>query len=585
MPDPSTDDPFQKYVLIPKGLEARARGSALTSALPRLVCVWAVAATILGRSFTALVGDPRDAQLFAYFGLQWAHGRIPYLDMWDNKPPGIFAVDALVFSIFPKSFTALAVVEGVFILGCIVTVFFLMKQWGASSLVASLAAGATAISSNLDEFNQRGNRTEIYLLWPAVLSMYFFTRTGKRFESRWVFLAGFFSGVASLFKAVGWAPLLAQFAFLLFLWVSRQIKFSRAVRFVLVSSTGMLVAWVPFSIYFWRVHAFGEMLNASLLYNLRYGRASQGRLFSEPFLIADRLHPVGILIVCALAGLVWLTVRYVTMQSAERSALDRFRFLWILVILWVLADLCGAIAGGRNTAPYFLCMTPSLSVAAGLAFWFVEENMPPGELGTTIRNFVFVLVLGSLAFSQAPDLFYIINVVRHRQMQVQVQTVTVRSQSGSTPNVETYAAGIEGYASPIEIFGTHVQSVADYLNGVRSPGDTLFTWNYLPLVYFETGMQAPTRFLDAHYLYDFKHSYDTYGEELLQELRKAPPTFIVDGTNRLSPLRWDRTAQDRIYQRFRDFVREGYELRYIVRNDQLGGAGFGDIKVYARVKH
>lgn len=568
--------------LITRYLETLADGVALTSALPLLVWVWAFASTILGRSFTALVPDPRDAQLFAYFGMQWVHGRMPYLNIWDNKPPGIFAVDALVFSAFPKSFTALAVIEGVFILGCVVTIYFMLKQWGASPLVASLAAGAAAIACNLDVFNQHGNRTEPYLLWPATLSMYCFTRSPKRFEVRWVFLAGFFSGVASLFKAVGWAPLLAQLAFVLFLSASRQIRFINTLRTIVISAVGMLSAWLPFSIYFWRLHAFREMVNASLIYNLKYGTASQTRLLSEPFLIASRLHPLGSVIVCALAGLVWFITRYASLQPSERTELEKLRFFWPLVGLWVLADLCGAIAGGRNYAHYFLCLVPSLSVAAGLAFWFIVEHMPPGASGVATRNILFVLILGSLAFSQAPDLFHIINVVRHRQEVVQVQIL--RPESISTPIVEKYAAGIEGSVTSIEIFETHVQAVARYLNEARSPGDTLFTWNYLPLIYSETGMQNPTRFLSAHYLYDFKPAYDSFGDEILRDLKRAPPNFIVDGTRdgESSKLWWTKNSPDRIYQEFCGFIREDYELRYIVINDGL--EGLGNLRVYARAK-
>lgn len=120
---------FSRQV-IPKLPQALDERPSLTSILPLVIWLWAAASTILGRSFTAVLPDPRDAQLFAYVGLQWTHGHIPYLSIWDNKPPGIFAIDAMVFSVFPKSFTALAVMEGVFVFGCVATVYFLLKQWG-----------------------------------------------------------------------------------------------------------------------------------------------------------------------------------------------------------------------------------------------------------------------------------------------------------------------------------------------------------------------------------------------------------------------------------------------------------------------
>jgi hypothetical protein len=73
-----------------------------------LLACWAISSTIIGRSYLYFAPPNSDAQLFAYFGFQWRHGHIPYVDIWDNKPPGIFAANALGFYLFPKSFTALA---------------------------------------------------------------------------------------------------------------------------------------------------------------------------------------------------------------------------------------------------------------------------------------------------------------------------------------------------------------------------------------------------------------------------------------------------------------------------------------------
>jgi hypothetical protein len=64
-----------------------SRGSFL------LLTAWVLRVTIVGRSFTVLYPDPSDAQLFAYIGLKWTQVYIPYVDIWDPKPPGIFAVN------------------------------------------------------------------------------------------------------------------------------------------------------------------------------------------------------------------------------------------------------------------------------------------------------------------------------------------------------------------------------------------------------------------------------------------------------------------------------------------------------------
>jgi hypothetical protein len=129
----------------------------------------------------------------------------------------------------------------------------------------------------------------------------------------------------------------------------------------------------------------------------------------------------------------------------------------------------------------------------------------------------------------------------------------------------------------VQIFAGELQSVARYLNQVRHPGDTLFTWNYMPLVYFETGMPSPTRLLSAHYLYDSKKSRDKYGEEMLRQLKQPLPGFIVDAT--ADPERL--ASQDRIYGDFYELVKKDYELLYVVE-DRGTYLVPGNIRIYGK---
>src|SRR5437899_7116774 len=207
-----------------------------------VVACFAFFSTLIGRTFTALIPTPFetsslcsvDGPLFAYIGSEWLKGRIPYLFTWDNKPPGIFIANAATFSLFPGNLKALAVTEAFFFLGCVATVYLLMRSWGAPRVVAALAVALTAGAGNLLWFNQGGNLTEIYVLWPATLSIYLFSRAAPNYRGKWVFLAGFFAGVAALFKPIGIAALLAQTLLLFLLYISfRRLS----ARDLIISST------------------------------------------------------------------------------------------------------------------------------------------------------------------------------------------------------------------------------------------------------------------------------------------------------------------------------------------------------------
>jgi len=486
---------------------------------------WAVVSTIVGRSFTALIPSPWDGQLFAYMSMEWLHGRIPYLDIWDNKPPGILALIALVFSFFPKSFTALAIVEGVFILGCIATVYGMLRRWGAPRLAAALATSCVAVAANLLVYNQQGTYTEIYLLWPAALSMYFFSKAPPNFQGASVFLAGVFTGLATLFKPVGLSPFLAQCCFLLMLWVFRRgLGLRQIASSVVVNGSGVAVAWLPFIAYFAIHDAAGAMIDACLISPVKYGAAGQGNILFSLRLLVENLHPVASLAACGLVGAALLARRWgafrlgaETPQGASQGVL----FL-PLVLLWIGFDLWGALAGGRGFAHYFLPLTLSLSVAAGLTFWVLTES--PGEktLNRSVCAALFVLILAPLVPYQTLDLGEVLRfIVRDEQ-----------------PAVRPW------------------KRIASQLNALREPSDTLFVWDYLPGIYLATEMRSPTRQLFAFRIFHSPEFHRRFGEEIMRELRTCPPTFVVDGTtDQDMPA---LAARDSVYREFREFVEKHY---------------------------
>jgi hypothetical protein len=503
-----------------------------------LLGMWVLGWTVWGRWPTALAPDPTDAQLFAYIGERWAAGDIPYRDIWDNKPPGIFLINALVLALFPKSFTALACVEGLFIVGALAAVHGLMGAVKAPPAVRVLATATAAVAVNLPFYNERGNLTEMYLLWPAVAGMACLVRSSPQFRGQGMFFAGLLAGAASFFKPTGLAVLLAQGAFLLGLAaVFRRITFRRLVTALLLMAAGLATAWIPFVVYFAHYGVVTELLDASFVYVLRYGAASQtGSRWLLPFKTMASLEFITGLVACAALGLGLYAGRCREREGAGGEAGSGppagLCLLWPLVFWWVLFDGAAAAAGGRNYPHYFLPLTVSLSVAAAWTAWFVHAALPPGPSFQLVRRAFYAVVLAPLLFAQLAAVPAVHHGFKHR---------------GSGPWV----------------------GVTRYLNGVRQPGDTLFTWDYLPAVFYATGMRSPSRHADAHSLADFRESHRRFGERILRDLEGAPPSFIVDGTADAAGQR----ATDGVYRRFCEFLESRYRWVHSV----------GAMRIYERL--
>jgi len=482
-----------------------------------------LASLLVGRGFTAFVPGHADARLFAYIGREWLSGVIPYVDVWDNKPPGIFATIALVFALFPDNFVALAVLEGLGLALCHGSLFTLMRQFGAPRDAATVATAASAVACNLLYYNDHGIITEIYLLGPAALSMVCFVQALRARRVRWMFGAGLCTGLATLYKPPGLAPFLAQMGFLGMLGLLHQYGWRLVLRGVVVNACGLVVAWVPCVWYFWQHGGVVALFDATVFHNITQGASSQPGVARSVFGVVGRLQPLAPLVAGALvvavvvAHQLWAARRAIL---ARAQAVAPFTRWGLLSVLWVAGDLAGAMAGGRNYAHYFLPLTPSLSLLGGLAYWRLTAphgGVPDVRLA---RLGVAALLLGPLLVAQLHDA----NHLRGVLTQPRAQEVEDRGMA--------------------------------FLAHTRQPTDTLFTWDCLWQWYFTTNMRSPSRYLCAEYIYASPVTAAKIQERIVHDLEHQPPSFVVDRTDNST----GRVADDPAYQWFHHFIEHKYSL-------------------------
>jgi len=161
-----------------------------------------------------------------------------------------------------------------------------------------------------------------------------------------------------------------------------------------------------------------------------------------------------------------------------------------LLGLWLVFDLCGALAGGRGYPHYFLAMSGSLSVAAALAYWRLVERplaASPGHGG--VRALVIALICASALFAQVGDAHEL--------------GLAVRNPPPDDP-------------------------VARYVAQHARRDETLFSWPHHPQLFFATGLDSPHRLTTAEYLRDSSRMRALFEGDLLQTLEVTTPGFLVD---------------------------------------------------------
>jgi hypothetical protein len=404
-----------------------------------------------------------DNATFLYIGEMWAKGIVPYVQLFDNKPPGIFGIVALAART-PHTMSALCVLEFVFVLAAILTVRKILQRCGASDGTVLLGTLATALMVNLASYVP-GSNPETFMLWPMTASMLLFVMALQSSKVRYVFLAGACSGIACMFKPFGLSVMFAQLAFSLFCGNKRLSSIAANVA-------GAFAVWIPVLVYFALHHGLREMLDASFFYNVHYGLTSQPTLHDLLRILVKRLGPVSTALLCLGFGL------------------TRFRRtgnqVWTLTLLWFGAGLLLVLAAGRGYGHYFLSLAPALGLAVGLFFWSLEGIRDRIRLGYGALILSPILVV------------YIFGAV---------------------------TAGM--YVRTIRRQGVAVNDAVAMLRHLAKPSSTLLVWGYEPSLFSATHLRSALRYPTTQYIYDSPLSYSEVGTVVLNGMSAASPDYVV----------------------------------------------------------
>lgn len=433
----------------------------------------------------ALAPDHSDSSFFLYVGQRWAEGKLPYVQVFDNKPPGIFALIALVSHV-SRSLWWIALIQLVFVTGAIFGVRAILKWAGAPRRAVFFGTFCAALAVNTP-FYSPGNMTESYMLWPMVASMAVFLRALDSHKLRDFFLAGLCSGVAWVFKPFGLSVLLAQAAFLLPQAVPRRCIRS-AVASVTASILGAAAAWIPFIFYFWRHGALKEMLDASFLYSARYSLSASSCSLTSlssalriPSMLAHQLLPLSTMVACLILGACQAYKTRADLHSNRRQA-------WALTCIWFAFGLLLVLAAGHGYEQYFISLMPALALAAGMFFWWSEEQLH----GKGLQPVIAVLVLAPVLLAYFPAVSRSARLIFSQQRDV----------------------------APDEMVSRELRRVA-------VPGNTLMVCGYEPWIFYSTPLRNVSRYPYTFFVYLSPSSYDQVGHEILKDMRTTPPDFVV----------------------------------------------------------
>ena len=427
----------------------------------------------------------RDQGEFATIGRGILQGKIPYVDLWNPKPPAVFYVYAGAMAIFGHTVSALRLIDLLLAPALLWAVWWIGWRGGGSrlGLWAALLFGVFYFTETFWTLTQNDGIVLLPMLLGMVVALC--AADGGRRSWVWALLSGALAGLTIWFKYP--FALFAGAAVLAYVLQSARLRWKDALGFA-----GGLLGAVAFGA--------GAMISIgawdALLESARVTSSYTALGFNLPDFLAAlglalgyRWSQWGLAFLLGAVGVVAGLWPRFTPDARQR----RMAVAWIG---WLALGFAMMAVQAKGYDYHWLPMLPPLALLAALGALALTRRLP------NRAQLAAGAVVFGLAFAAVwrPALPYF------------------SGQEDLIAYFERFQGG--------EFNAGESQRVADYLRAHNVPGDSLYIWGFRPEIYYLTDLNPPTRFI-----FQFPLVADWYPAEWRQEnvdiLWAALPPYVA----------------------------------------------------------
>ena len=509
----------------------RSRGYPLAAGWAWFAAICVLA--LLLRAPIATIPLERDEGEYAYTAQRWLQGDLPYRDAFDQKPPGIFVVYALIEQVGGGGPTALHWGAQFYTLGTLAVLWLLGRRMSSAASGLAAAAFAAFMTTAPGVWGNAAN-TELFMLLPLTAALLAADRAVERDAPRWALATGACAALALLFKQMAITTVVFYAMFL-------AVRARRRASAIALMGLGLVGILGVACAYFVAHGAGPEFYDATIGYNLHY--AARAPLADYPhhlwlnlLVVGASFWPFVILAAAQLTRACWGSAA----TEAATARRTRQRTFWVAA--WLAASLAGTASGGYFTPHYFMQTVPALALLAGMAVG--ETRLQP--LGEPLRPFVqAAFVLGTIGVGILTNRWY------YTSGDVAGKLARLY---GDTPFADSPA-------------------VARFIRERSTPTDSVFVLGSEPQILYYADRRSATRYF---YIYPLAGPYPNVRqrqEEAWREITHNQPRFVITVFLPKSFLGAAETPRD-IVDRVRDLLDQSYQLVGVLGYTDSGGTEF-----------
>ncbi len=276
-----------------------------------------------------------DSGVFMLIGKGWTKGMIPYLDLWDNKGPLLYLINAVGFWLRNDEY-------GVFILQVIntaISLFVIYKLLRIHYNKKTSVFWTTIALLWLSNTGMNNNAAE-WILIPQCVSFYLLYQWLKDYPQKklsWESCAlfGFTIGCGFLLRFSDCLPLIISL-FVAACYLMADKRWKEVCKYTIICLVSIALTILPFIVYYYAIGGLEEMWYATIAHNFEYVTGSSFQSYSI-YAIGSYTVSFAVYIGAILTGLLVIICR----KPSRRSA-----WVWLIASVGTLLFIFQTFARG-----------------------------------------------------------------------------------------------------------------------------------------------------------------------------------------------------------------------------------------------
>ncbi len=465
----------------------------------------------------------RDEGEYAYTAQRMDQGEIPYKDVFDQKPPGIFCIYWLIFKTLGTTPESIHMFTYIYTLIEILLIYKLGKMLFGQTVGLVAASIFSLITMEPCVLGHAAN-TEIFMLLPLIASLIILASVLKGGSSFPLFVCGLLNGVGFMIKQVALLNATFILAFMLYdFYKSRERRINILTKRYLLFALGFLTILLPIFAFFEVKGAWDDFLYGVFLHNFAYSTSISLKQIPSSF-----GYTFGVILRSDITF--WVLSLY-----SFRLLLKRKNSNAVLVLGWFLFSFMGVCVGWHFRPHYFIQIAPPLALTAG--YCLVALIKAIRALGRkALRMLAFACLLMLIVSMPL--------IANYKYLFVYTPEQICKSIDEGNPFVEA-------------------KRIAQYLKRNTSPEDTIYIFGSEPEILFYAERKSATKYIFFYPLMGNFKDASAKQRAVIGEVKANKPKYILLVNISMSLLSGPYT-EGYIFQATNEMIEKDYRLDGVI---------------------